>query len=175
MSGFLSGRWGAHTKRQTVEECRALDLRLLARRGAFRAGCSGQVSWSRGGKETDVIAYGVRQDGSGLLLTLYYSVTQTGESVQIPVRLETTRPRVGGEHWWGYCPCGRRVLKLYLPPAASRFACRTCHDLTYESVQKHDKRVDTLRKNPAAVRAILDDLEGNLRSGRVLLAIRALG
>jgi hypothetical protein len=32
--------------------------------------------------------------------------------------------------------CGRRVGKLYLPPAGGYFGCRHCHDLTYTSCQE---------------------------------------
>lgn len=47
--------------------------------------------------------------------------------------------------------CQRRVRKLYLPPGAKYFGCRTCYKLTYQSVQEHDKRVDYLLKNPEAL------------------------
>ncbi len=33
--------------------------------------------------------------------------------------------------------CGRRVGKLYLPPGEAYFACRECHQLTYQSQQEH--------------------------------------
>ncbi|MBW3599539.1 MAG: hypothetical protein KY475_19980 [Planctomycetes bacterium] len=32
--------------------------------------------------------------------------------------------------------CQRRAGKLYLPPGAKYFGCRTCHDLTYRSSQE---------------------------------------
>ena len=54
---------------------------------------------------------------------------------------------------------GRRVEpvfpKLYMPPGASDFACRACHNLTYESVKEHDKRVDFYLSYPGAIRAAL--------------------
>jgi hypothetical protein len=43
------------------------------------------------------------------------------------------------------------VGKLYIPLYARRFACRHCHDLTYLSVQAHDKRADRLYRNPSAL------------------------
>ena len=52
-------------------------------------------------------------------------------------------------------PCERRVGKLYLPPGGRYFGCRLCYDLTYESDQTHDKRVDALRKNPELLAAIV--------------------
>ena len=71
--------------------------------------------------------------------------------------------------------CNRRVAKLYLPPGGRYFGCRLCHGLTYKSAQEHDKRVDALRRNPAALNAILADPSAHLRSGRAMLAIKALG
>jgi hypothetical protein len=63
---------------------------------------------------------------------------------------------------------------LYLPGRARYFGCRHCHDLTYQSAQEHDKRVDALRKNPAEVEAILERGKENLLSAKVLLAIKAI-
>ena len=65
------------------------------------------------------------------------------EDVLIPIRLQTTPTQFGGERWWFTCPlivngaeCNRRVGKLYLPPGARYFGCRTCHRLTYRSCQE---------------------------------------
>jgi len=88
------------------------------------------------------------------------------KELKYDVRLTTTRPRFGGLRWWFLCPllsdgrpCGRRVGKLYLPPRGRYFGCRQCHNLTYKSCQEHDKRVDFLRKNPAALEALGAKLE----------------
>jgi hypothetical protein len=174
MGSFLSGRWGWHTKRETVEQSRTLDLGALARHGAFRHGYTGSVRWSRGETETDSIGFTVYQEDDGLVLTLRYAIKQNGENVEIPIPLETTKPGFGGARWWGRCPCGRRVLKLYITNRSARFACRVCHDLTYKSVQEHDKRVDALRKNPEAVSAILDQIDDNRPSSKLLLALKAM-
>lgn len=77
------------------------------------------------------------------------------EDVRIPVRLQTTPTQFGGERWWFTCPlvvngiaCNRRVGKLYLPPRAKYFGCRTCHGLTYQSSQEAHKmkRLPALNK-----------------------------
>ena len=52
------------------------------------------------------------------------------------VRVVSTPARLGGVRWWLVCSCGRRVLKLYLPPGSRRLACWTCHGLTYRSSQE---------------------------------------
>ncbi len=102
--------------------------------------------------------------------------------MELPIRLETTPLHFGGHRWWGICPlvvnnvpCNRRVGKLYLPPGDRYFGCRHCHRLTYRSAQEHDKRVDALRRNPMVLNAIMADPAAHLRSGRALLAIKALG
>jgi hypothetical protein len=66
-------------------------------------------------------------------------------------------------------PSGRRVGKLYLPPSARYFGCRHCYDLTYNSVQQHDKRVDALRRNPALLAALANDPEAHSLSTLALL------
>jgi hypothetical protein len=52
MGGFGSGRWGWHSKKTTVEDCKALDLHQLAREGSFVAGRTASVRWLRGEEET---------------------------------------------------------------------------------------------------------------------------
>ena len=99
--------------------------------------------------------------------------------MELPIRLEQQPMRFGGSRWWGRCPlqvngrpCNRRVGKLYSPSRAAYFGCRICFELTYESAQGHDKRVDALRRNPEALERIM----GNLRSAAprdLLLALKA--
>ncbi|HVS38779.1 MAG TPA: hypothetical protein VMS17_24700 [Gemmataceae bacterium] len=103
------------------------------------------------------------------------------QSADYHVRLATTRPRFGGLRWWFICPlaanaqpCNRRVGKLYLPSQQRYFGCRRCYDLTYASVQQHDKRVDALRRNPALIERILADRTANPLSSKLLIALKAL-
>ena len=57
-----------------------------------------------------------------------------GETVESVIFLIPTYPHFGGVRWWLSCPsCGGRSGKLYLPTPHGEFACRLCHDLTYES------------------------------------------
>ncbi len=61
-----------------------------------------------------------------------------GRGREQQVELQAAPSCVGGVRWWFRCPsCGRRVQKLYLPPASPEetFACRICHRLTYRSTQ----------------------------------------
>jgi hypothetical protein len=63
MGGYGSGRWGWHTKADTVEDCLTLDLGMLARDGAFTPRHTGSVRWRRGEPETAAIGYTARPSG----------------------------------------------------------------------------------------------------------------
>jgi hypothetical protein len=54
------------------------------------------------------------------------------------------------QRWHAPCPggCDRLVRKLYLVETPT-LACWRCAGLQYRSAQKHDKRVDLCRRNPA--------------------------
>ena len=181
MGSWGSGRWGCHRKATTVEECRVLDLAQFARKGGFVEGFTGSVTWSRGEEQTDEIGFSVgRADTGELVLSLSYRMSTTKENVEVPIRLETTPTPSGGRRWWGICPlivngnpCDRRLYKVYLPPGGKYFGCRHCHRLTYKTAQEHDQRVTNLRRNPAAIEAILDRLHGNLSNGQLALAMKA--
>jgi hypothetical protein len=66
--------------------------------------------------------------------------------------LFTTVARRGrGRRFCLLCPrCSRRAFKLYKPVHMQVFACRSCHNLSYTSVQKHDARLDRLLRVPDA-------------------------
>jgi len=181
MGGSGSGRWNCHRKAMTVEACRVIDMAELARMGAFVPNYSGSLRWFRGEEDVASVGYTVRPGATeGLILFVSYRITSTGEDVKLPIRLETTPLHLGGCRWWGICPlvlddmeCGRRVCKFYLPPGGRYFGCRHCYRLTYESVQKHDKRVDWLRKHPDALNAIINSPNPH-RCSQLGLALRAL-
>ncbi|PKK82036.1 MAG: hypothetical protein CVT49_15740 [candidate division Zixibacteria bacterium HGW-Zixibacteria-1] len=78
-------------------------------------------------------------------IRLYYtsSKSSTGESTKqdYSIRYESTPCNYGGKRWWFFCPaCGRRCRILYLPSDEIYFACRVCHNLSYESQQEGKSR-----------------------------------
>ena len=88
------------------------------------------------------------------------------------VSLVPAQTNVGGHRWWFECPeCDRRVNALYVPPNGHELACRHCHNLTYQSVQRHDQRVDWLRRHPEALERLLDVPHLPLRY--IMLTLRA--
>jgi hypothetical protein len=180
MGGCGSGRWAVHGRKDTVEDCRALDANRWMREGILRQDIvrSGMWRWLHAGtgERTASIGYQVdTTDEAAPWVRLHYSVN--GTPLDYRIRLQTTRPRYGGVRWWFTCPlvvngqsCHRRVGKLYLPPARRCFGCRQCHQLTHRSAQEHDKRVDRLLANPDLLEAAL---HGTL--DEALLALKALG
>jgi hypothetical protein len=144
MGGYNSGRWGFHTKKTTVEECRTLNLAQLERAGLFRSPpgniVRGSLQWTNPVTRQEAASVGfiLERTDSALVLTLAYGIGD--EAIRIPVPIQTTKSHIGGIRYWGKCPdCGRRVRKLYVPPGGRRFSCRTFLDLTYESSQKAHK------------------------------------
>jgi hypothetical protein len=141
MGGSGSGRrWHWNAKRTTGQH-HVLDVRELARKGAFSS-MRGTGPWSRksftitwNGSDGEPCAWigGYIEESS---LVLKYTVTdRNGESedMEYDVDIDWTRCNLGGERPWFLCPaagCGRRVAILYM---GRIFACRHCCDLAYES------------------------------------------
>lgn len=74
------------------------------------------------------------------------------------VSITTTHCNYGGVRLWFICPgwkngiaCRRRCQKLYLPRGHA-FACRVCHELTYESTQKSGSLCYELIERPMMIR-----------------------
>ena len=131
MGGIGSGNRGSRGGSITAN-MDALDVRQLARDGYLEKGQAGYVVWSRRGIETGRIGH--HSEGDRLRL-LYQTRTRGGEwqTMDYRVQLDRTSCHLGGMRTWFLCPmqgCGRRVAILY---GGKVFACRGCHQLTYES------------------------------------------
>jgi hypothetical protein len=150
--------------RLTVEQCAAFRVTELTRAGVFRAApgtpCFCQWTDSRRLETWRAAFRLVRQYGGDLNIHFDYRVASGFHGPQrvmtdaVPVT--STPCRFGGFKWWFHCPntlngtpCGRRVRVLYARPNESHFACRKCLNLTYDSAQMHDKRIDALLRRPA--------------------------
>ena len=63
-----------------------------------------------------------------------YREIKTSEKKNFMVPLDATPCRFGGFRYWFLCPeCNKRVAIIHLPLSKKIFACRECHNLTYES------------------------------------------
>jgi hypothetical protein len=139
MGGYGSGRPGG---KDTVEDCRSVDVNKLQRAGCLAPGYSGGWQWLRDGDRVANISLTC----DGRTLTLEYRVRQYGgdwNDVRQAVRLIFTPCHFGGTRPWFLCPgivngtrCGRRVAKLH---AGGRyFLCRHCYQLSYASQSERE-------------------------------------
>ncbi len=155
MGGWGSTRWAYHGKKTTVEDCTILSISGLIEKALEHR--SGSITWSIGGETFSSVGYSLLMRSAGLLLVLNYTFTtggRAGQSVELPIHIQTTEPYFGGLRYWFTCPlavsgqpCRRRVARLYRPPGAVYFGCRHCYDLTYASAQeahKYDRSGDML-------------------------------
>lgn len=139
MGGIGSGNWYRTDTRLTVEESLTLAIRNIGTQ--LRSHSSGVITWTWGSGQKSSISYEVGSAAANVV-TLKYRCNKKRD-VEIPVRLDTSKPHFGGERVWFTCPlivdgvsCKRRCGKLYLPPGAHYFGCRKCHKLTYRSCQE---------------------------------------
>ena len=187
MGGYGSGRWHGYTKKDIVEDCRMLDVNRWTREGILRERVRHFGGWrwcnAATGEETSSIGYEINtRDMAFPCVRLYYTFTRTQELLDYTVMLQTTQLYPGGVRWWFTCPlkvdgryCLRRTGKLYLPPGGRYFGCRHCYNLTYQSVQEHDKRVAFYRNNPDEFLAVLEGgKEDHSNISKVVLLLKAM-
>jgi len=150
--------------RHTVEQCRAIDIPWLSRHRYLSGGLyAGTIEWRNAASEVtgsigiqvsvNSIDYGTSY--VRLIYTQTNTVTKEKMDLDYTIELVTTPCNFGGVRYWFICPlfvngrhCGRRIGKLYLPPGATYFGCRHCHNLTYQCQKEHNKRMDVLLKHP---------------------------
>jgi hypothetical protein len=182
MGGFGSGE--RTNKKMTVEACLQLDASLLIQQGAIRQRgiCRGELSWSNSVGRILSVRYSSQCTAEERILCLTAKVEADGSEQPLlePIVLTSTATNFGGQRWWFVCPlrrdgvaCKRRVRKLYLPPGAEYFGCRTCYDLTYESAQSNDDRINRLMKNPTDLVSAFNsgDLNERLRACRAYIKV----
>src|SRR5690606_3321505 len=112
-------------KKATVEESLSLAMRDF--HGRLFDGAAGSFTWTRGRDEPasdnkSSVGYFVtwgKGASTGPTITLHYR-WQDSEDVRIPVRLQATPTRFGGQRRWFTCPlivggvaCNVRAGKLY--------------------------------------------------------------
>jgi hypothetical protein len=165
MGGLGSGNdyhWWRSPKKTVVEDCLSIDANHWTREGILGAGIHSSNTWRWTYPSGSVFTVNYEVDTLNMassFVRLWYSrawpLTLQQASPDYRVRLTATRPRFGGLRWWFVCPlivngaaCGKRVVKLYLPPRAHYFGCRRCQRLTYRSCQESHK-YDSLYRHVA--------------------------
>lgn len=61
MGGIGSGR-REYGRKGTVDECLAIDLNWMRRKGLLHSGVAGKLTWTRGGQPTGDIRYTTESD-----------------------------------------------------------------------------------------------------------------
>ncbi len=168
--GLSTGRVGH--QRLTVEECAFLDIREFARKGVLDVGLGTVHDLTSIDPDTETprkMFLWVEKVGIDCERLIFrYSAPNADfrpeNAIQYAVEVISGPCRFGGKRHWFRCPllrgsssCGKRVLKLFLPPGGRYFGCRKCYDLTYWSVQQHDQRGN---RQPKFFREPLQRLEG---------------
>ncbi len=160
--------------KETVERFLNLDILDLQRAGLFNVapGVPSEIEWTTHGKAHSTVGYVLdKHDGIPTSMRLQYTTTGDQRSCDYSVSIVPTLCNYGGVRLWFLCPgwkngvsCGRRCRKLYLKGIA--FACRLCHELTYESTQKSGSLFYELIERPMKVRDRTAPGLRSLRAGR---------
>jgi hypothetical protein len=125
-----------------VEDYLNIDIRRLQRQGLLLPGNFFTWHWNRNNETVGKIAVHVQTKG----LTLSYKNRPQS------VMLTTSSCNLGGCRHWFRCGCGKRVAILYA--GGSRFACRHCLNLNYQT--QHQERHERLAKKAHGIRDSLD-------------------
>lgn len=174
---FDSGR-GVWNRKKRVDEVRSIDILDLQRNKVFSRGSNMRwtASWSWNGKVVASVSYqleGSIGEPSGLRFT--YSITDNNpdrmKAYNYIIPVVSTRCNFGGKRWWYICPlivngdsCLRRCRILYLPPGTEYFGCRECHQLSYESKQRHREKFYEKYEKPFKTIMAINDKLGRTRS-----------
>lgn len=151
MGGAGSGRRYNGVRKRRVEDCLALDVRELRRKGALVPGATGTLTWERGGDALASVAF--RVDITGLVLSYDAYDGEAQRAIEQSVAMSSVPARFGGARAYFLCPgtdCGRRVAVLYF--ARGAFRCRRCHGLAYECQREDAARRARRRANKCRAR-----------------------
>ena len=149
MAGIGSGRRWHYGAKDSTSDYRSIDVRRWKRDGLLTPHTAFGWQWSRQGEVVASIRVRTEPDR----VTLNYRHRSGGEEWKdesYPIHLDSTACNLGGERLWFLCPalgCGRRVAILY---GGGIFACRHCHNLTYDcqrevEYDREARRADKIR------------------------------
>lgn len=131
------------SKKTESDSLKKIQTWWLKKYGYFDGGYrSGGIKWTNNwsGKDSSVSFYISIQEAESYLQLTYTQTHDDGskEDFDYKIPLTTTPCYFGGKRYWFTCPwyvngkyCGRRVGVLFL--GGKHFACRHCHNLTYNS------------------------------------------
>jgi hypothetical protein len=119
--------------KHTCELSQALSIQLLKKHGYLKQPeLSGSLSWTRFHKTSNKIHISRNDAGD----SPQFQLTRFDTSQRDYIQTTSTECFLSGKRLWFVCPvesCGKRVGVLY--QRNNYFACRTCHNLAYQSQQ----------------------------------------
>ncbi len=137
-------RYGA---KSTVEKTFRIDIRQLKTAGFLGDYCSGTISGERGNGNVwfAVSTDEEFMDGKYIWFRYFARDNESGQmrNYDYKIPLSTTHCHFGGVRYWFRCyanlrhACGKRVATLFIAPGSEIFACRHCHNLSYNSKNKN--------------------------------------
>jgi hypothetical protein len=126
----------------TTEGLIQLDIRQISKN--IQIGNSGTITWNKQDALIGQIQFHVLAKDS---IAINYHKLMDREWIPITdtLYLDSTHCHLGGDRHWFLCPdCQERKAILYL--IDSKFSCRKCHNLTYQS---QNETVDDRRRRKA--------------------------
>ncbi len=127
MGGYGSGSWQRYEAKTLVEHTIRLSIFDLHKHGVE---CGKVCSGSGTGPNGFTLRFTLAKD----TLTLSYMADNQRHVIAVPI--VATRPNYGGSRSWFLCPsCSRRCAVLYIHADNTRFACRVCQELQYQSTR----------------------------------------
>lgn len=133
------GNWPRNNKKETVENCRRLNVNSLATSDFFSSNNSGKIIWADGSAISHRLHARAGSDSASCsaVESLEISFCWSSRLVIQHIPLQFTKSTFGNRRWF-LCPgksnqepCLGRCAMLYL--CDGKFACRICHNLAYES------------------------------------------
>lgn len=144
MGGRGSGGWNA-SGRATLEDTLHLNATDLQHQGCLLSGAKGRLEWLAPEGASTVASLESIPSG----LELAFNPPPDLVAVSQHLSIDWVPCPLGGQRPYFLCPdCGRRVVNLYL---SSRFRCRTCTGLTYQSQRERAHACQAaLKSGPAS-------------------------
>jgi len=161
MGGLGSGRWRTASRQQIVEACHFISVCDLPDFECQFPSFPLTVRWHEGEIYGHLPCKFIKLK-SGCLGFYYGSQIDSASSA---IELGVTPTHANGVRQCFMCPvtkdgetCGRLCRKLYAPPGAVNFGCRTCHRLSYASRQRRAERLARVEASSAQVEKEMTDL-----------------
>ena len=162
----MAGKWPQHKKKFTVEQSLVLNVNRLSHDGVLIPGSSGKLTFGKWYDSSRVsYPFHLSSDNSSPSISIRYTLfhendESTEKKIECIILLESSTPNYGGVRWWMQCPiCNKRVVKLYLPPKLEHdyFACRDCHDLTYQTTRRKEPKTMVGKRLKEMVKYLIDN------------------